>query len=179
MEEKKETKRKEEEKHNTNNNNTPKQPGNMMGGKRPKFNAMWIYALIGISIILIYLFDSGQGPVPLDWKFFQNELLLKGEIDKIEVVNGRYAQIYIKQEKLSEPKHQKNFSKGLNAFTKTGPHYTIHVGSNDLFIKQLDDAQANLPEAEKIYPEFLEKRTFGDTLYILLPLIVLVVIYMI
>ncbi|HLO60590.1 MAG TPA: ATP-dependent zinc metalloprotease FtsH [Bacteroidales bacterium] len=179
MEEKKETKRKEEEKNTTNNNNTPKQPGNMLGGKRPKFNAMWIYALIGISIILIYLFDSGQGPVPIDWKFFQNELLLKGEIDKIEVINGRYAQIYIKQEKLSEPKHQKNFSKGFNTFSKAGPHYTIHVGSNDIFIKQLDEAQANLPESEKIYPEFLEKRTFGDTLYILLPLIVLVIIYMV
>jgi cell division protease FtsH len=179
MEEKKETKRKEEEKNSKNNNNTPKQPGNMLGGKRPKFNAMWIYALIGISIILIYLFDSGQGPVAIDWKFFQNELLLKGEVEKIEVINGRYAQIYIKQEKLSEPKHAKNFSKGINALSKAGPHYTIHVGSNDIFIKQLDEAQANLPESEKVYPEFLEKRTFGDTLYILLPLIVLVVIYMI
>ena len=48
---------------------------------------MWIYALIGVAIILIYFFDSGQGPVSIDWKFFQNELLLKNEIEKIQVVN--------------------------------------------------------------------------------------------
>ena len=177
MEDKKDLKQKEEEKQN--NNNGSKQPGNLLGNKKPRFNAMWIYALIGISIILIYLFDSGQGPVPIDWKFFQNELLLKGEIDKIEVVNQEYAQIYIKPEKLEQPKHQKNFSKGFNAFTKAGPHYTMTIGSNDLFDKKLDEAQTGLPDTEKIYPEFVKKRTFGDTLYVLLPLIVLVVIYLI
>src|SRR5512145_1288692 len=122
-----------EEKNNKeekNNNSAPKQPGNL--NKKPRFNAMWIYALIGVSIILIFLFDSGQGPVSIDWKFFQNELLLKGEIEKIQVVNEQYAQIYIKPDKLNQPKHEKNFSKGLNAFIKAGPHYTMTIGSNDL-----------------------------------------------
>ena len=31
----------------------------------------------------------------------------------------------------------------------------------------------------RIYPEYIRKRTFGDTLYVLLPIIILVVIYMI
>lgn len=162
-----------------NNNNGNKLPGNMLGNKRPRFNAMWIYAIIGIGIILIYFFDSGQGPVPIDWKFFQNELLLKKEIQKIQVVNEQHAEIYIKPERLEQPKHQKNFSKGLNAFTKAGPHYTMPVGSNDIFKKMLDDAQAGLPETDKIYPEFIRKRTFGDTFAILLPIIALVILYLV
>lgn len=180
MEEKKDSKQKEEEKSNNNNNtNGSKQPGNLLGNKKPRFNAMWIYALIGVSIILIYLFDSGQGPVSINWKFFQNELLLKNEIEKIQVVNEQYAQIYIKQEKLDEPKHQKNFGKGLNAFSKAGPHYTMTIGSNDRFAEELEEAQAGLPESEKIYPEYVRKRTFSDTLYVLLPLILLVVVYLV
>ncbi len=162
-----------------NNNNGNKLPGNMLGNKRPRFNAMWIYAIIGIGIILIYFFDSGQGPVPIDWKFFQNELLLKKEIQKIQVVNEQHAEIYIKPELLDQPKHQKNFSKGLNAFTKAGPHYTMPVGSNDIFKKMLDDAQAGIPETDKIYPEFIRKRTFGDTFAILLPIIALVILYLV
>ncbi len=174
MEDKKNSKQKEEEK---NNNGGSKQTGNGTGNKKPRFNAMWIYALIGVSIILIYLFDSGQGPVPVNWKFFQDELLLKGEVEKIVVINEQYAQIYIKEEKLNQPKHQKNVGKGLNALTKAGPHYTMTIGSVDRFAEELDQAQADLPE--KIYPEYERKRTFGDTLYVLLPLILLVVLYLV
>jgi ATP-dependent metalloprotease FtsH len=176
MEENKESKQKPE---GEKNNNGPKLPGNLLGNKKPRFNAMWIYALIGVAIILIYLFDSGQGPVSIDWRFFQNELLLKKEIQKIQIVNQQRAEIYLKPEVLEQPKHQKNFNKGLSSFTKAGPHYTMTIGSNDLFMKKLDDAQAGFPEADKIYPEFVSKKTFSDTFIILLPLIVLVILYMV
>jgi ATP-dependent metalloprotease FtsH len=177
MEENKESNQKTEEEKN---NNGSKTPGNLLGNKKPRFNAMWLYALIGVAIILIYLFDSGQGPVSIDWRFFQNELLLKNEIQKIQVVNQQRAEIYLKPEMLEQPKNQKNFGKGLNAFTKAGPHYTMPVGSNDIFKKMLDEAQTGLPEADKIYPEFVTKRNFGDTFFpILLPLILLAVLYMV
>ncbi len=161
------------------NNNGTKPPGNILGNKKPRFNAMWIYALIGVAIILIYFFDSGQGPVPIDWRFFQNELLLKKEIQKIQVVNEQHAEIYIKPEFLDQPKHQKNFTKGLNAFTKAGPHYTMTVGSNDIFKKSLDEAQAGIPETDRIYPEFVRKKSFGDTFFVLLPLLALVILYLV
>jgi cell division protease FtsH len=173
----KESKQQKEENGNGNNNGS-KSSGNLPGNKKPRFNSMWIYALIGVSIILIFLFDSNQGPVSIDWKFFQNELLLKSEIEKIQVVNEQYAQIYIKADKLEQPKHQKNFSKGFNAFTKAGPHYTMTIGSNEWFTKKLDESQSGLAETEKIYPEFVRKRSFSDTLYILLPLVLLVVVYL-
>jgi AFG3 family protein len=176
MEENKEVKGKQDDEKNQNGS---KPPNNLLGGKKPRFNAIWIYALIGVAIILIYLFDSGQGPTPIDWKFFRNELLLKGEVEKIQIVNEQNAEIYIKQQYLSEPKNQKNLGKGLNPLTKAGPHYTMPVGSNDIFKKMLDDAQVGLPDEDKIYPEYIRKRTFGDTLYVLLPIIILVVIYMI
>jgi len=163
---------------NNNNNGKHKPSGNLMGNKKPRFNAIWIYAIIGIAIILIYLFDSGQGPVPVDWKFFKDELLLKKEIQKILVVNEQHANIYIKTEFLNQPKHQKNFTKGLSAFNKAGPHYTMTTGPIDQFMKNLSDAQTSLPEIDKIYPEFVRKRTFGDTFAILLPLIALVVLYL-
>jgi cell division protease FtsH len=175
MEENNEVKGKKELENGGNGN----KPGNLLGGKKPRFNAVWIYGLIGVAIILIYLFDSGQGPVPIDWKFFRNELLLTKEIEKIQVVNEQNAEIYIKSEFINQPKHQKHIGKGLGTFSKTGPHYTMPVGSNDIFKKMLDDAQAAMPDEDRIYPEYVRKRTFGDTLYVLLPIIVLVIIYMV
>ncbi|MBN2480817.1 MAG: ATP-dependent zinc metalloprotease FtsH [Bacteroidales bacterium] len=161
------------------NQNKPKQGGGskLPGERKPRFNAVWIYALIGFILILMYFFDAGQGPVQIDWKFFRDELLLQNEVAKIQVINEQNAEIYIKAEYLDEPKHQENFSKGLNTFSKSGPHYTMPVGSNDIFKSQLDEAQVDLPDEEKIYPEYVRKRTFGDTLYVLLPIIVLIVIW--
>ena len=176
MEENKEVKGKKEEEKDSNGT---KPPNNLLGGKKPRFNAIWIYGLIGVAIILIYFFDSGQGPTVIDWKFFRNELLLKGEVEKIQIVNEQNAEIYIKEQYLNEPKHQKNVGKGFTAISKTGPQYTMPVGSNDIFKKMLDDAQAGIPDEARIYPEYIRKRTFGDTLYVLLPIIILVVIYMI
>jgi cell division protease FtsH len=174
MEENKNVKSNKEEENNGN-----KPSNSLLGNKKPRFNAMWIYGLIGVAIILIYLFDSGQGPVPVDWKYFRNEMLLTKEVQKIQVVNEQNAEIYIKPEFLNEPKHQKNFGKGLGSFAKAGPHYTMPVGSNDIFKKMLDEAQASIPDEDKIYPEFIRKRTFGDTLYLIGPIIILVVIYLI
>ncbi len=175
MEENKEVKGKKEEEKDGNSS----KPNSLLGGKKPRFNAIWIYGLIGVAIILIYFFDSGQGPTVIDWKFFRNELLLKGEVEKILIVNEQNAEIFIKEQYLNEPKHQKNVGKGFNAISKTGPLYTMPVGSNDIFKKMLDDAQAGIPDEARIYPEYVRKRTFGDTLYVLLPIIILVVIYMI
>ncbi|MBN1142866.1 MAG: ATP-dependent zinc metalloprotease FtsH [Bacteroidales bacterium] len=160
-------------------NNGSKTPGNLLGNKKPKFNALWIYILIAAAILLIYFFDSGQGPVPIDWKFFRNELLLQKEVKEIKVVNEQYVEIYVKEEMLEQPKHQKNLSKKLNSFSKVGPHYTMTIASNDNFSKNLEEAQADLPEAERVYPEYVRKRTFGDSMYLLLPLIILVVFYLV
>ncbi|MFO7371320.1 MAG: ATP-dependent zinc metalloprotease FtsH [Bacteroidales bacterium] len=176
MEENNESKQKSE---GNKENNGSKTPGNLLGNKKPKFNALWIYILIAAAILLIYFFDSGQGPVPIDWKFFRNELLLKKEVKEIKVVNEQYVEIYVKEEMLEQPKHQKNLSKKLNSFSKVGPHYTMTIASNDNFSKNLEEAQIDLPEAERVYPEYVRKRTFGDSMYLLLPLIILVVFYLV
>ncbi len=176
MEENNESKQKPE---GDKENNGSKTPGNLLGNKKPKFNALWIYILIAAAILLIYFFDSGQGPVPIDWKFFRNELLLKKEIKEIKVVNEQYVEIYVKEEMLEQPKHQKNLSKRLNTFSKVGPHYTMTIASNDNFSKNLEEAQADIPEAERVYPEYVRKRTFGDSMYLLLPLVILVIFYLV
>ena len=68
MEENNQNNQKPEEQKNNNGN---KPSGNLLGSKKPRFNAMWIYAFIGVAIILIYLFDSGQGPVSSTGDFFR------------------------------------------------------------------------------------------------------------
>ena len=78
-------------------------------------------------------------------------MLLKGEVEKIVVVNNKDVEIYIKPEFLNQPKHQKLASKGLNSLNRTGPHYKLGMLSVEGFEKRLEEAQVNVPEEKRIY----------------------------
>jgi cell division protease FtsH len=175
MEENKDNKFKEEKETRNNNGNRPDDP--FSPNKRPKFNSLWLYILIGITIVSIYLFDSGQKPPEIDWTFFRNELLLKGEVEKIEVINNKDVEIYIKPEFLNQPKHQKINNRGFASISRTGPHYKLGILTTEGFEKRLEEAQVNLPEDQRVYAVSREKQSFGQMLWYLLPLIALVVLY--
>ncbi len=175
MEDNKDKKLQEENEIKNNNENRPDDPFSQ--NKRPKFNSLWLYILIGITLVSLYLFDSGQKPPEIDWTFFRNELLLKGEVQKIEVINNKDVEIYIKPEFLNQPKHQKINSRGLGAISRTGPHYKLGILTTEGFEKRLEEAQVDIPEDQRIYPVSREKQSFGQMLWYLLPLIALVVLY--
>ena len=167
-----------------NNNNTPRnkesKPGDLFNGnKKPRFNAVWLYVLKGMTLVSIYLFDSGRQIQEIEWTYFKNELLLKGEVQKIVVVNNKDVEIYIKPEFLNQPKHQKLAPKGLNSLNRTGPQYKLGMLSLEGFEKRLEEAQAGVPEENRIYAISKEKQSFGQIFIYLLPIIALVVLYVV
>jgi AFG3 family protein len=161
-----------------NSNKKENKPDNSSGGgKRPKFNTLWLYVLIGMTLVSIYLFDSGQKPQEIEWNYFKNELLLKNEVQKIVVVNKKDVEIYIKPEFLDQPEHKNLSKKGLNSFNRAGPHYKLGMLSLEGFEKRLEEAQVNVPEENKIYAISEDKQSMGQILWYLLPVIALVVLY--
>ena len=76
------------------------------------------------------------------------------------------------------PRTRRISARGSIPLPGPGPHYIMPVGSNDIFKSQLDEAQKDLPDDQKIYPEYIKRRTIGDTLYFLVPIIIVVVLYM-
>ncbi|MBN1413499.1 MAG: ATP-dependent zinc metalloprotease FtsH [Bacteroidales bacterium] len=173
-----ETKENKESNNNNSNNKENKSGDSFLGNKKPKFNAVWLYVLIGMTLVSIYLFDSGQQPQEIDWYYFKNELLLKGEVQKIVVVNNKDVEIFIKPEFLDQPKHQKLASKRFNSLNRSGPHYKLQgMLSLEAFEKRLDEAQADVPEEDKIYAFSKDKQSFGQILWYLLPIIALVVLW--
>jgi AFG3 family protein len=164
---------------NTSENKESKPGDSFQGNKKPRFNALWLYVLIGMTLVSIYLFDSGQQPQEIEWTYFKNELLLKGEVQKIIVVNNKDVEIYIKPEFLNEPKHSKSQGKGLNSMARTGPQYKLGMLSLEGFEKRLEEAQTGIPEENRIYAIAKEKQSFGQILWYLLPVIALVVLYIV
>ncbi len=146
--------------------------------KKPKFNVFWIYGLIGIAFASMFFLEKGKKPVETNWKVFKNEFLLNNEVEKIVIVNKRFVEIYIYKDNLHLPKHSRILNRGLGNFANTGPHYRFTISSVDKFEERLEEAQANLPEEEKLFAESEERKDFGEMFSWLIPIVILIAIWL-
>ncbi len=119
--------------------------------KNPKsgFNFYWIYGIIIVVLIVTQLFQLGGGEREIEYKFFEQNMLLTHDVSKIEVTSNT-AHIYIKRDKLKEDKYKEVRDKGFVSAENTGPHYFINIISQDNFEKKITEAQKDFPEEEKI-----------------------------
>ncbi|MBW8326415.1 MAG: ATP-dependent zinc metalloprotease FtsH [Prolixibacteraceae bacterium] len=138
------------------NKNNKEKPnfGNMRPtiNKAPKINPYWIYGVIIIAFLAIQWFTMGAGPVETNWKDVKTTMLANNDIKKITVVNEKEAQIYLKE--TSYDKYASKLNTGFTAPAKTGPHYFFTIGSVDSFEKNLQEAQVNATEDNKISVEY-------------------------
>ena len=116
----------------------PNQPNQKPNGKR-RFNIMWIYAIL--AIVLIGLNFLGRDAVTPQEEIDQGkliEMLKKGEIGKIDLVNREDAEVYLNQKGLSV--YFPEVIPNSDGFTAT-PNYTYKIGSLDRFEEMVENAQ--------------------------------------
>lgn len=144
--------------------------------KGPKFNIYWVYAFIGVALLAMNFFNIGFGAQPKELSFqeFQTNYLSKGDVDKLVMVNKKSVEVYIKKERLNEPKFD-NIAKSRFGRGNAGPHFRFTIGSEESFKKDLDKAQANIPIDDQV-KVFYEDRTgwFEPVIQLLLPLVLLI-----
>ena len=115
---------------NPNQTTQPNQPNQKPNGKR-RFNLMWIYAIL--AIVLIGLNFFGRDSVTPQEEIDQGkliEMLKKGEVGKIELVNREDAEIFLNQKGLSI--YFPEVTATSDGFTST-PNYTYKIGSLERF----------------------------------------------
>jgi cell division protease FtsH len=162
------------------NKNNKEKPnfGNMRPtmNKGPKINPYWIYGVLIIAFLAINWFTMGSGPVETNWKEVKTTMLANGDIKKITVVNEKEAQIYLKE--TSYEKYSAKLNNGFTAPAKTGPHFFFTIGSVDSFEKNLQEAQANSTEDNKISVEYKTVHNYlGELLNWILPFAIIILIW--
>ena len=175
----------EENKDNSKQENKPgNKPGFFkntgLGNKdgKPKFNIYWVYGLIAIAIFALQFLNYGGGPKETNWGQLKNVMLENHDVDKILIVNGKKAEIYIKKDRLQSGRYEELFSGGAT-IAPGGPQYVMTVVSVESFERRLEDLQSELPEEQKIYPGAEERKDYiSETLSWLLPIIILVAVWL-
>jgi len=152
---------------------------NLPKSGNPKFNAYWIYGLIAVVFIFLNVMSSGSKLPIVDWYKFEDTMLKTHDVSRIIVVNGKYAEIYIKKDRLTDDKYKNAANKDSNPLVGGGPQYKLPILDVKIFSDKLDLAQKDFARDERV-SVIPEDRTdvFGEMLGWLLPIIILVAIWM-
>ncbi len=153
------------------NQNTPnKSPFDKFPkGKRPKFSFYWIYGILALVFLGLQFMNFGAQTKKTDWKNVK-QMLLDKDVQKIVLVNKDVAEIYIKADKLKDPKY-KDLPQS-STFGQTEPQYYYNVASPDIFIQDVQNAQEG--NSNPVYVESETRHNWGaDILSWVLPIALL------
>ena len=149
---------------------------------KPKFNIYWVYGIIALVFIGLQFLNFGSGPIKTNWDEVERKFLKEKDIEKIVVVNNKIVNIYIKKDKLNDPKFKSLEKRGKGTFGGIEPHYYFEIGDRGVFEKRLEEAQKDttlFKAEERLVPGDETKDDWiGNILGWLLPIIVIIAIYM-
>lgn len=161
-----------------------KVPGKRIVPKPPKFNIMWIYGAVILSILAVQFYTSGNSAKLITYQKFEQEMLKPGDVEKLvgykqeDLYN---VEVYIKKDRLNQDKYKDvkdggNFAVGTN----TGPQYYFKDGSFEALEKRLQASQIDVPEGEKItvQPETRSNPISGWFWSVIFPIILFALLWL-
>ena len=142
-------------------------------GGRPKFNIYWIWAAIAVILLAWSILGSGDVAQTTNWDAVK-EMIAKGDIQKIDIVNKEVAEVYLKPDKLESYTQQKEYK----SLSKQGPQFVFNIGSLEYF---QSDFESTLSETKQNVPLSFESRRnmWSDFLGSVLPFVILIVVWII
>jgi cell division protease FtsH len=157
-------------------------PGSKPGGenpnqrKGPKFNIYWIYGIILVAIVGAQIIGGNFGATTPELSFQDMKTnLLEDKVSKLVVINNDHVEVYVKPG-ATLPAGKVPAANNNAAKNDKVPAYSFKIGSVDRFGKDLDEAQKNTPEANKV-PVMYDQQ--GDYLHILFSTFVIPIIFIV
>ena len=144
-----------------NNQNSNKNPfdNKRAKGKKPKFNPVWIYAILTVLFLGMIFLNPGTGKQLTIDKVL--EMVGNGEVERIDVDinNGGRANIFLTEEAKKSDKYKKDIGESSFPSPNTPTYYLSSVGDYKFFNEQIAAAQMNLPADQRITLVNAESKT--------------------
>ena len=170
-------------KENTENKKQVKKPtAKKIAPKPPKFNIMWIYAVVILAIIVIQFFMSSNNAKLVSYQKFETEMLNAGDVEKLVAYKQEdlvVAEVYIKKDRLSAEKYKELREKNDYSLTANNPQYYFTDGSFESLQNRIATSQKDFPEDKKIFISYDSKSNPLSSLFwsFLVPIAIFVVIW--
>jgi cell division protease FtsH len=147
---------------------------NPFGEKKPtppKFNMYWIWGILVLGFIVISFFPSNEGK-KTNWNEVK-EMIISNDVEKIQIVNDRFAKVYLNKEALENEKYKGVKPSSQSVFGKQSPQYFFET-SKEYFYPNFENAKKENPNASKIV---IEPITESDASWQILNWIVMIAIF--
>jgi ATP-dependent metalloprotease FtsH len=150
-------------------------------------NFYWIYGIVVAVLLFIVFYGNGFTPKlqEVSQGEFYNNMLAKGDVTEVVIVNKTIARIYINPDSLAIANRYKNPKDGRALFPDRnykGPHFFITVPSIDNLMQGMEKVQndAGIPKEKQVFARSTEETNWlGDQLPWMLPIVIMIVIWII
>lgn len=150
-------------------------------------NFYWIYGIV-IAVLLFVVFygnDFNAKLVEVNQNKFYQEMLVKGDVVDVVIVNKTVARIKINPDSAATCDRYKDPKTGRALFPDKnfkGPHFVVTIPSIDYFLSSMEKVQndAGIPKEKQVSARSIEETNWmQDQLTWLLPLIIMVIIWVV
>lgn len=169
-----------------------KKPSNPFGansGGNGGNSFYWIYGLVIVGLLgFVFFGQDFEGRIyEVDQTQFEQNMLAKGDVREIVIVNEKVAEITISQDSLGLPRYFQADKTGKmvqlfpNPKSAPGPHFKVSVPDVKDFLEQVRQVQANanLPMALRISPSRQDRTEWSDHLGWMLPIAIMVILWIV
>ena len=149
------------------------------GPKKPAFNFYWIYAIVFALFIGMQIFSAMSFRAePTNYRDFEQALEL-GDVDRVNVVNEKKIQVFIKEESLtSNERYDKVKNSNLSDAINPGPHYVFEMPLTS-FEDRLNNYYESHSSEERIAVNYETQDNFlGDIISWILPLVLMIAVWL-
>ena len=150
---------------------------NKPAGGGPRFQGYWLYAVMSLVLLVLVVSNLGTGT---NSEITQSRLISMIEdeaVERIDLVNGARAEVYIRDEKRDDKAYQDASQKGMGGARYD---YYLQVGDASSFNRYLDQAQEDMGVEfrDRLVANPVRQTDYiGTALQWLLPLVVIVLIW--
>jgi len=170
-----------------------KKTSNPFGGSNNSNNSgnsfYWIYGLVIAGLLAFVFFGQEfEGRVyETDQAQFEQNMLAKGDVKEIVIVNEKFAEITIKQDSLKLPRYTAIDKSGKvvpffpEPKSSPGPHFKLSIADKKDFIEQVRKVQelVSIPLNMRVSPTRADRTEWSDHLGWMLPIAIMVVLWIV
>ena len=148
------------------------------------FNFYWIYAIIIVILILITYYDGaafGGGTRKVNETFFEQNMLAKGDVVSITIVNEKNAEIRVNPDSLALFRYyQNNKPIFTNPKSLQGPQFVVSIPDVKFFLERVRQVQekAGISDDKIVNPTREDRTEWGEYLSWIWPLVLMIVVWM-
>ncbi len=149
-------------------------PGKDDEQKKPS-PVYWLYLLLLFTMFIPSLLNNAGGGREISWNEFDQKILRRNAVAKIDVINKEKAVVYIKSTLQQDSSFKDVFKPAFGSGLNLGPHYFFNIGSVESFEQKLADAETRYSLPEKINVRYITRsHWFENILGWLIPLVLFI-----